>query len=55
MNNIQTLIVYFSNEISQWEISLFRGAVIHAMENANVLFHNHLDEDSFRYRYPLIQ
>lgn len=55
MNNIKTLIVSFGNEISLWEIPLFRGAVIHAMENANVLFHNHLDDNSFRYRYPLIQ
>lgn len=55
MNNVRTLIVQFKNEIAQWEIPFFRGAVIGAMENANVLFHNHMNDDQFRYRYPLIQ
>lgn len=53
--NIQTLVIQFENEISLHEIPLFRGCVIHAMEDANVLFHNHLSEDEYRYRYPLIQ
>lgn len=52
---IQTLVVTFENEISFREITMFRGCVIHAMENANVLFHNHVNDDEFRYRYPLIQ
>lgn len=55
MNNIQTLIVCFGSEITQRELSLFRGAVISAMENANILFHNHLGDNEFRYSYPLIQ
>lgn len=54
-NRLQILMVFFTNEMSQEEFPLFRGAVIHAMENANVLFHNHLGDDEFRYRYPLIQ
>lgn len=53
--NVQTLIIQFKNEIASWEIPLFRGCVIHAMEDANVLFHNHLNDDELRYRYPLIQ
>lgn len=55
MNNLQTLVIQFSNDILQWEVPLFRGSVIDAMENTNILFHNHLDDDTFRYRYPLIQ
>lgn len=55
MNNLQTLVIQFSNDIFQWEVPLFRGSVIDAMENTNILFHNHLDDDTFRYRYPLIQ
>lgn len=51
----QTLVVQFKNEIAFWEIPLFRGCVIRAMEDANVLYHNHLNDDEFRYRYPLIQ
>jgi hypothetical protein len=52
---IRVLIVRFKNEISLSEINLFRGAIIHSMENANVLFHNHIDDNKFRYSYPLIQ
>lgn len=51
---VSTLGVCCKNIISQWEIPLFRGAVIKAIENANILFHNHVN-DAFRYRYPLIQ
>jgi hypothetical protein len=43
------------NQISPSEIPYFRGAVIHSMEHANVLFHNHIGDDNFRYSYPLIQ
>lgn len=55
MNEIKVLIVWFKNEIEKGEIACFRGAVIHAMKDANVLFHNHLNGNEFRYRYPLIQ
>lgn len=55
MNNIKTLVIQFKNEISLWEAPLLRGCVIHAMDNANILFHNHLNDDQYRYRYPLIQ
>ena len=49
------LIVRFSNEISINEIPLFRGAVISAMDNADLLFHNHKGDGALRYAYPLIQ
>ena len=48
------LYIQFANEISQKEIPMFRGAVLHSMESCPVLFHNHLG-DKFRYAYPLIQ
>ena len=51
---INVLTIQFANEISQQEIPLFRGAVIHSLENKSVLFHNH-EGDKFRYSYPLIQ
>lgn len=53
--NINTFIVRFKNEIAQWEIPLFRGCVISAVDNASVFYHNHLNDDELRYRYPLIQ
>ena len=52
---INTLVIRFKNRIQQWEIPLFRGAIIEAVgENCSQLFHNH-EGDGFRYNYPLIQ
>ena len=56
MKYIRTLTIITDAEIHQNEIPLFRGAVIHSLgEHPNVHFHNHLDNDRFRYSYPLIQ
>lgn len=53
---IRTLTVFYDTEISGKEISLFRGAVLKCLgDKANVLYHNHIGESSFRYSYPLIQ
>lgn len=53
---IRTLTVYTDGDIHHNEIPLFRGAVISSLgERANLFFHNHLDDDKFRYSYPLIQ
>lgn len=53
-NGIKTLTIIFSNRITKKEIIHFRGAVISALTDNNVLFHNH-KEKGFRYSYPLIQ
>lgn len=56
MKYVRTLTVITDEEIRQNEIPLFRGAVINSLgEHPNVYFHNHLDDDKFRYSYPLIQ
>lgn len=56
MKYIRTLTVLTDAEIHQNEIPLFRGAVISSLgEHPNVYFHNHLENDRFRYSYPLIQ
>ena len=53
---IRTLTVYTDMEILPQEIPAFRGAVLHALgDQANILFHNHSGENTFRYSYPLIQ
>lgn len=55
MTKIKTLTVRFSNLLGRHEISLFRGAVISAVDkDDDVLFHNHKG-DGFRYAYPEIQ
>ena len=53
---IRTLTIYYDTEIDSKEIPLFRGAVLKSLgDKANVLYHNHTGEDTFRYSYPLIQ
>lgn len=53
--SVQTLVVLLDKEISLKEIPYFRGCVVHSMEDANILFHNHWGDEQLRYRYPLIQ
>lgn len=53
---IRTLTIIYDTEISNKEIPLFRGAVLKSLgDKANVLYHNHTGDDTFRYSYPLIQ
>ena len=53
---IRTLTITYDTEISYKEIPLFRGAVLKSMgDKANLLFHNHTGDETFRYAYPLIQ
>jgi hypothetical protein len=55
MEKSKILIIKFKNEIKQNEIPLFRGAIIHSVENADILFHDHKEDGGLRYSYPLIQ
>ncbi len=53
---IRVLTVLTEADIKQGEVPLFRGAVISSLGNGvNLLFHNHKDDEQFRYAYPLIQ
>lgn len=53
---IRTLTLRFNTEIAAWEIPLFRGAVLRSIGyDVDILYHNHTEEDGFRYSYPLIQ
>lgn len=54
--HIRILTIQFNTEISSKEIPLFRGAVLKALgDKANLLYHNHTGEQTYRYSYPLIQ
>jgi len=54
--HIRTLTIMFDAEINSREIPLFRGAVINCMKGeADLLFHNHMEEGKLRYGYPKIQ
>lgn len=53
---VRILTIQTDTDIHQNEVPLFRGAVLNCLgERANLLFHNHIDDDKFRYSYPLIQ
>lgn len=50
---VKQVIVEFSCTLSEKEVPLFRGAMLHAVQGDSTLFHDHIGE-GFRYRYPLI-
>ncbi len=52
--NVRVLTIKFANELRHHEVPQFRGAVIAALDQKRLLFHNH-DEQGLRYAYPLIQ
>lgn len=53
---IRTLTISFDTDIRFKEIPLFRGAVLKILgDKANLLYHNHTSDDTFRYSYPLVQ
>lgn len=54
MNKVRMLTLKFKNQICSEEVKCFRGAVINALDEDHVLFHNHV-EQNYRYSYPLIQ
>jgi len=56
--HLRVMTIKYTTEIGCHEIPLFRGAVIAAMRDERdmpYIYHNHMDEDKFRYAYPLIQ
>ena len=53
---IRTLTITYDSKISNKEIVRFRGAVIRELgSHVDLLYHNHKENDRFRYSYPLIQ
>ena len=47
--------VSFDAMIQNAEVPAFRAAIIDKVGESNLLFHHHLDQSKFLYRYPLIQ
>ncbi len=53
---LRVLTVVTEADIKQSEIPLFRGAVIGSLgENVDLLYHNHIGDQQYRYSYPLVQ
>lgn len=55
MSRTRYLHIIFSEPIQAYDIPKFRAAVIEKTKRESTLFHNHIDDNSFIYRYPLIQ
>jgi len=55
MKKIRLLLVSFDAEIKASEVPAFRAAVIEKVGKQNTLFHHHLGDDAYLYKYPLIQ
>ncbi len=55
MAKTRFLHVVFSEPIQAYDIPKFRAAVIEKTKREYSVFHNHLDENKYIYRYPLIQ
>jgi hypothetical protein len=55
LKKVRTLLITFDNDVQPYEIEAFRGAIINKVGKEQLLFHNHLGDDSYSYRYPLIQ
>lgn len=52
---LNVLTIQFANDITAYEVPLFRGAIIAAVgKKSSVLLHNH-EDGNYRYSYPLIQ
>jgi hypothetical protein len=55
MKRIRTLLVKFDAEGKAVPIGAFRGGIANKAGLENKMFHNHLDNHSYDYGYPLIQ
>lgn len=55
MKKVRVLSVLFDNQLHGHEVVAFRGAVIQKSGLQHSIFHNHMPNGSFIYRYPFIQ
>lgn len=55
MNKTRYLQILFDQNFQAYDIPKLRAAIIEKTKRESDLFHNHLDNEHFIYRYPLIQ
>ena len=55
MPQIRVIKIVFDTELKDYEIPAFRGAIIDLVGRDHVVFHNHIGDDQFHYKYPVIQ
>lgn len=52
---LKTLFVSFESDLGKHQVPAFRGAMVEKVGRENILFHQHNENQSLRYAYPLIQ
>jgi hypothetical protein len=55
LQKVRFLQISFDQPIQAYEVAYFRAAIIEKTKRESDLFHNHLEDEKFIYRYPLIQ
>ncbi len=55
IKKIRILQVEFDTELKRYELPAFRAAIADKAGHEHVLFHNHINDNELRHRYPLIQ
>jgi hypothetical protein len=55
MPDIRVIKIVFDTTLKANEIPAFRGAIIEAVGREHVVFHNHIGEDQYHYKYPVVQ
>ena len=55
MKKLRDLRVEFDERLQGYEIPAFRGALIEKVGREHILFHHHINNNSFLNKYPLIQ
>lgn len=55
MKIIKILLISFENPVLKSELHAFRGGIVEKAGRQHILFHNHLNDTKYLYRYPKIQ
>jgi len=55
MPPIRIIKIVFDTELKDYEIPAFRGAIIDTVGREHAVFHNHIGDEQFHYKYPVIQ
>lgn len=55
MNKTRYLKIVFDKQFNSYDIPKLRASIIEKTKRESNLFHNHIDDNKYIYRYPLIQ
>ncbi len=55
MVKLRTILIMFEEPLRYNELNAFRAAIIEKAGRKHILFHNHLNDQQYLYKYPRIQ